>query len=72
MAEELKSQKGDVQKLTGQYALAQAKCDLSIHNVGNRDNVNEVEKPVEKTVVKAKHKEVASVVIAKGDDFLNR
>ena len=45
---DLKNQSADEQHLTGQYALAQAKCDLSLHNASKRDNYVEELTPEEK------------------------
>ena len=46
---DLKSQSADEQQLTGQYALAQAKCDLSLHNSDKREKDVEVVKSEEKS-----------------------
>ena len=46
---DLKSQSAGDQQLTGQYALAQAKCDLSLHNSDKREKDVEVVKSEEKS-----------------------
>ena len=49
LRDELRGQSAEDQQLTGQYALAQAKCDLSLHNASKRDNYVEVVDPEEKS-----------------------
>ena len=65
---DLKSQSGGEQQLTGQYALAQAKCDLSLHTAGKRDNSVEVVKSDEKSESKL----VAQATPVNGYDFTER
>ena len=49
LRDDLKNQSADEQHLTGQYALAQVKCDLSLHNAEKRDKDVEVVEPEEKS-----------------------
>jgi hypothetical protein len=65
---DLKNQSAEEQHLTGQYALAQAKCDLSLHNAGKRDNSVEVVKSDEKSESKL----VAQATPVNGYDFTER
>ena len=66
--DDLKAQSGGEQQLTGQYALAQAKCDLSLHTAGKRDNSVEVVKSDEKSESKL----VAQATPVNGYDFTER
>ena len=65
---DLKNQSAEEQHLTGQYALAQAKCDLSLHNAGKRSNCVEKLTPEEKVEID----NVAQATPYKGYDFTER